>query len=400
MALKENKDLRRKNRKVRSIFPFAHNASYTEDGDNVIITVKSYDMSSVLRSGNVAYFSIGNYHFSDYIELLKDKNVILRFENVDFDTNIINVYHKLYYSNLLKIQFNNCVFKKGISKLYFSNEVEFNDCTFEDDVIFNEYTCEELDTRHHYLMKRANHFYDCVFRFNFNNCTFLNTVENINAKSYDSAYAFSFKNCVFNSNIDFSSRGISPTIPVDEIKIFSSILKKTIASKHFKETLYSSTSYTFGDCIFNNIVDINGEVVTFNNSNIFDDMLFVDAHIMRGSGLVKTSVITLNTPNDKFDFKLEANESVTLNVYGNNEHIISSPKVIYNGYDISECNNSLTGIYPNDKYRRIKNNECNTDEERKKLLKVLTIIRDMTLKEIEDKKIDYEKKLLNKPLMK
>lgn len=396
MALKENRDLRRKNRKVRSIFPFAHNASYIEDADNVIITVKSYDMSSVLRSGNVAYFSIGNYHFSDYIELLKDKNVILRFENVDFDTNIINVYHKLYYSNLLKIQFNNCVFKKGISKLYCPNEVEFNDCTFEDDVIFNEYTREELNTRYDYLMKGANHFYDCVFRFNFNNCTFLNTVENINAKSYGSAYAFSFKNCVFNSNIDFALRGISPTIPIDEIKIFSSILKKTIASKYSKESPYSSTLYTFSDCIFNNIVDINGEVVTFDNSNIFDDMLFVDAHIMRGSGLVKASTITLNTPNDKFDFKLEANESVTLNVYGNNEHIISSPKVVYNEYDISECNNSLTGIYPNDKYRKIKN----IDEERAKLLKVLTIIRDMTLKEIEDKKIDCEKKLLNKPLMK
>ena len=56
--------------------------------------------------------------------------------------------------------------------------------------------------------------------------------------------------------------------------------------------------------------------------------------------------------------------------------------------------------YPNEKYKRVIYDNTEVHMERQRLLCMLLSVREMTLKEIEDKKIEYEKKLFNEPLMK
>lgn len=56
--------------------------------------------------------------------------------------------------------------------------------------------------------------------------------------------------------------------------------------------------------------------------------------------------------------------------------------------------------YPNEKYKRVIYDNTEVQMERQKLLCVLLSVSEIALKEIEDKKIEYEKKLFNEPLMK
>ena len=56
--------------------------------------------------------------------------------------------------------------------------------------------------------------------------------------------------------------------------------------------------------------------------------------------------------------------------------------------------------YPNEKYKRVIYDNPEVHMERQRLLCMLLSVREMALKEIEDKKIEYEKKLFNEPLMK
>ena len=56
--------------------------------------------------------------------------------------------------------------------------------------------------------------------------------------------------------------------------------------------------------------------------------------------------------------------------------------------------------YPNEKYKRVIYDNTEVHMERQRLLCMLLFVREMALKEIEDKKIEYEKKLFNEPLMK
>ena len=56
--------------------------------------------------------------------------------------------------------------------------------------------------------------------------------------------------------------------------------------------------------------------------------------------------------------------------------------------------------YPNEKYKRVIYDNTEVLMERQRLLCMLLFVREMALKEIEDKKIEYEKKLFNEPLMK
>ena len=56
--------------------------------------------------------------------------------------------------------------------------------------------------------------------------------------------------------------------------------------------------------------------------------------------------------------------------------------------------------YPTEKYKRVIYDNTEVQMKRQRLLYVLLSVREMELKEIEDKKIEYEKKLFNEPLMK
>lgn len=56
--------------------------------------------------------------------------------------------------------------------------------------------------------------------------------------------------------------------------------------------------------------------------------------------------------------------------------------------------------YPNEKYKRVIYDNTEVHMERQRLLCMLLSVREMALKEIEDKKTEHEKKLFNEPLMK
>ena len=56
--------------------------------------------------------------------------------------------------------------------------------------------------------------------------------------------------------------------------------------------------------------------------------------------------------------------------------------------------------YPNEKYKRVIYDNTEVHMERQRLLCMLLSVSEMALKKIEDKKIEYEKKLFNEPLMK
>ena len=51
--------------------------------------------------------------------------------------------------------------------------------------------------------------------------------------------------------------------------------------------------------------------------------------------------------------------------------------------------------YLNEKYKRVIYDNTEVHMERQRLLCMLLSVREMALKEIEDKKIEYEKKLFN-----
>ena len=349
-TIEEKKNLR----DLKKFFPNM-DVTYTEDNGNITLIIKSYLPNHRGEFGDF-YFDDRYYYDAkkrfDYMY----NNVIIRIEDLVISEDSINIIYD--FSSVAKIQFVNCTFKNDIRKLKGVHnlegirvksknlEIEFIDCKFEGEMTLssNSFVCQKIK---------------------FNNCIFEKMLHYI----YD--YADKFE--IYFENCDFK----------DEVLLFN----------YYLELI---------DCNFDSDLVIEGSFISVRN-NVINGNAFIKTNIAIISGILKAKNIYLKSKklgNNFNNFNIEATESVKIEGRDNEKYIISSPCVIYNGHDITTDNNSLMDEYPNEKYKRVIYNNNEVQMERQKLLCVLLSVRDMALKEIEDKKIEYEKKLLNEPLMK
>ena len=342
-TIEEKKNLR----DLKKFFPNM-DVTYTEDNGNITLIIKSYLPNH--RGG------FGDFHFDDryYYDAKKrfsKCNIIFRIEDLVILEDSINIIHD--FSLVDRIQFVNCTFKNDIRKLKSNlKRIEFIDCKFEGEM----------------TLKTS------VFggqKIKFNNCIFDKIIHYVSG--YIGIITVSFENCNFK----------------DEVLLCDpdggSIYFIELANCNFDSNLVTESKFI-------NVRDsiINGNTV-------------IRTNVLTIIGILKTKNIYLKSKkldNNFNNFNIEATESVKIEGGDNDKYIISSPCVIYNGYDITTDNNSLMDEYPNEKYKRVIYDNSEVQMERQRLLCVLLSIREMALKEIEDKKIEYEKKLLNEPLMK
>ncbi len=347
MGLLDTIEEKKKLRDLKKFFPNM-DVAYTEDNGNIILIIKSYLPN---YKGGFGDFYFDYRHYYDAKKRFSKCNIIFRIEDLVISEDSINIIHD--FSLVDRIQFVNCTFKNDIHKLKSNlKRIEFIDCKFEGEMTLKTSVFDGQEIK-------------------FNNCIFEKIIHY--ASSYIGIITVSFENCNFKDEVLLCD-------PDGE-------------SIYFIE---------FANCNFDSNLVTESKFINVRD-NIINGNTVIRTNVLTILGILKAKNIYLKSKklgNNFNNFNIEATDSAKIEGGDNDKYIISSPCVIYNGYDITTDNNSLMDEYPNEKYKRVIYDNSEVQMERQRLLCVLLNIREMALKEIEDKKIEYEKKLLNEPLMK
>lgn len=204
-----------------------------------------------------------------------------------------------------------------------------------------------------------------------------------------------FKECEFLSNVSLVKQGVQYLPFISRTKISDCFFDSKVHIEDQEVEFNGNNNFNSDLVVKSDDVTLTGNNVVKGNTNIEAIKLHISNYLLKTKNLYLKIVSLFNS-----NSRIEANESVEIDTDDTKRCVISSPKVVFNGHDITTDNNFMMDVYPNEKYRKIVYDSDNMRIERERLLFALKSIRDMTLKEIEDKKTEYEKKLLNKPLMK
>lgn len=384
MKLKELLPFNKNN--IKKVFPFVE----TEYSDNSIIILKinSYTPTEEMREGQTTYFDYNNSMFSLCRKMFDNKRVVLKFDGITFEDDTLNLSAYFVNSDQLNIQFDNCVFKNGINKLITTTgNIEFNNCTFDGKTIISgiDMTSIMIDE-----IKRSYLKYDlkrCAFKFI--NCKFLDTVTKSN-DYYNYIYIISvlFKECEFLSNVSSVKQGVQYLPFISKTKISDCFFDSKVHIEDQEVEFNGNNNFNSDLVVKSNDVTLTGNNVVKGNTNIEAIKLHIFNYLLKTKNLYLkiTSLFNSNS-------RIEANESVEIDSDDTKEYIISSPKVVYNGHDITTDNNSMMDVYPNEKYKKILIDKNNIHIERKRLLLALLSVHDMITSEIEKQKKELEQQL-------
>lgn len=134
MKLKELLPFNKNN--IKKAFPFIE----TEYSDDSIIILKINSCTPIkeMKEGQTTYFDYNNSMLSSYRKIFGNKRVVLKFDGITFEDDTFNLSVCFVSSEQFNIQFDNCVFKKGINKLITTTgNIEFNNCTFDKEAIIS-----------------------------------------------------------------------------------------------------------------------------------------------------------------------------------------------------------------------------------------------------------------------
>ena len=382
MKLKELLPFNKNN--IKKVFPFVE-TEYSDDSI-IILKINSYTPTEEMREGQTTYFDYNNSMFSLCRKMFDNKRVVLKFDGITFEDDTLNLSAYFVNSDQLNIQFDNCVFKNGINKfITTTGNIGFNNCTFDGKTIISgiDMTSIMIDEINGCYTKYNFHDKHCALKFI--NCKFFDTVTKLSDRN---DYEILFKECEFLSNV--------------------SLVKQALQYLRFVSRIEIS------DCSFDNKVHVEDEEVEFNGNNNFNSNLVVEGDdvILTGNNIVKgntnieatklhISNYLLKTKNlylkitslFNSNSRIEADESVEIDSDDTKKCVISSPKVVYNGHDITTDNNSMMDVYPNEKYKKILIDKNNIQIERKRLLLALLSVHDMITSEIEKQKKELEQQL-------
>ncbi len=330
------------------------NLSYLEDEEAITLVMDNNDNFSFLSYENFCIEDEASYYMIKK-RLNGNKKVILKLKDLIIDEN--KIFIDPNFCITFNVEFENCTFKNGISQfLSIAHGLKFTNCTFES---------EQLSDNACMTMSKSNW---CIYHvINFDGCKFNGSVV------VDSV--INFKNCEFNGKI-----------LCDEFGHYNIITKLSFESCKFKEPI-SIIGGTQNQMI--GYVKLDGCTFDSNLTVDSDEVIIVGNNVISGDTDIKANELSINTcilrskniylkPNtlvNSYDFHIEADESVTIDGDDTKEYIISSPKVVLNGYDVSTDNNSLVDVYPNERYKLIKENE--------KTIRKLKTVRKMIYDELE-----------------